>query len=230
MGTEADDDQLQLQTGLKDARIGLRKLELDFAKADVKAPFDGIISGLNVSVGQQVSAGMKLFTIYDLSEILLRTQVLESEVSRLKEGNIAFVRFPSIKEKIYQGNVESIAPIIDKTTRTCEVVVRLINDGKIKDGMFADVKIEAEKFDNRIIIYKDAMIVRDGKKLVFAVEEDKAKWQYVKTGMENDKFIEITEGVDDGQNIVIEGNFSLSHDAKVKVSGEVTYEEIIKRF
>jgi len=230
MNSEADDDQLQLQTGLKDAQINLRKLELDFAKADVKAPFSGVISGLELSKGQLVNTGTQLFTIYDLSEILLRTQVLESEVGRLREDNSAIVRFPSIQNRIYKGKVESIAPVIDKTTRTCEVVIRLANDGLIKDGMFADVKIEAESFSDRVVVFKDAMLMRDGKKLVFAVEDGKAKWQYVKTGEENDKFIEITDGVEADQDIVIVGNFSLSHDAKVKVANTVSYEEILERF
>ena len=96
--------------------------------------------------------------------------------------------------------------------------------------MFAEIKIAAEQYKDRIMVYKDALLIRDGKKLVFAVEGDKAKWQYVQTGESNEKFIEIIEGVKQDQDIVIDGNFSLSHDASVEVEKTISFEEINEQF
>ncbi len=230
IGKNADENLLKIQTGLKEAEIQLQKLNLDLEKSVIKMPFDGVVSNLKISEGEQVTSGKKLFSVYDLENIIIRVQVLESEISRIEKGAKAVIRFPSIAGKIYIGKVESVSPTINNETRTCEIIIKLRNDGNIKDGMFAEIKIAAEYFKDRIIVYKDALLIRDGKKLVFAVEGEKAKWQYVQTGEENERFIEITEGVKQDQDIVIEGNFSLSHDASVEVEKTISFEEINERF
>jgi len=230
IGENSDDDQLKIQTGLKDAEIQLQKLNLDLKKTIIKMPFDGIITNLNISIGEQTSNGKELFSVFDLEEIIIRVKVLESEISRINQEAKTTIQFPSIQGKLFEGKVESISPTINNETRTCEIIIKLINDGKIKDGMFAEIKIAAEQYKDRIIVYKDALLIRDGKKLVFAVEVDKAKWQYVQTGVENEKFIEIIEGVKQDQNIVIDGNFSLSHDASVEVEKTISFEEINEQF
>ena len=101
---------------------------------------------------------------------------------------------------------------------------------QIKNGMFSNLKIAAEKFSERVIIYKDAILVRDGKLLVFVVEDEKAKWQYVETGEENESFIEIVEGVKADQLVVIDGNFSLSHDAVVEIAETIPYQQLSIKF
>ena len=230
IGENSDENLLKIQTGLRDAEIQLQKLNLDLKKSTIKMTFDGIITNLNISKGEQVSIGKELFSVFDLDEIIIRVKALESEISRIKQEAKAVIQFPSIKGKLYDGKVESISPTINNETRTCEIIIKLKNDGNIKDGMFAEVKIAAEHYPGRIMVYKDALLIRDGKKLVFAVEGDKAKWQYVQTGTENERFIEILEGVKQDQDIVIDGNFSLSHDASVEVEKMISFEEINERF
>lgn len=230
IGENSDDDLLKIQTGLKEAEIQLQKLNLELEKTTIKMPFDGFITNLNISVGEQTPIGKELFSVFNLEEIIIRVKVLESEISRIKQEAKAVIKFPSINRRLYEGKVESISPTINNETRTCEIIIKLINDGKIKDGMFAEIKIAAEQYEDRIMVFKDALLIRDGKKLVFAVEGDKAKWQYVQTGEDNERFIEIIEGVKQDQDIVIDGNFSLSHDASVEVEKTISFEEISNEF
>ncbi len=230
IGENSDENLLKIQTGYKAAEIQLKKLNLDLKKTTIKMPFNGIITNLNISKAEQVSIGKELFTVFDLTEINILVNVLESEISRIEKGAKASIKFPSIKGKLYDGKVESISPTINNETRTCEIIIKLPNDGNIKDGMFADLKIASEQYHERIIVYKDALLNRDGKKLVFAVEDNKAKWQYVEIGEVNGKFIEITKGVKSDQNIVINGNFSLSHDASVEIEKTISFEEINEKF
>ncbi|MCK4694446.1 MAG: efflux RND transporter periplasmic adaptor subunit [Candidatus Cloacimonetes bacterium] len=230
VGENSDDDQLKIQTGLTDAEIQLQKLNLDLDKSIITMPFNGVITNLHISEGEQVSPGKELFSVFNLDEFLIRVKILESEISRIQKGTRAIICFPAIDEIVYEGKVESISPTINRETRTCEILIKLKNDAYIKDGMFAEVKIAAEKYEDRIMVYKDALLIRDGKKLIFAVEEKKAKWQYVTTGEQNEKFIEIIEGVTPDQDIVIDGNFSLSHDASVEVEKKISFEEINEQF
>ena len=96
--------------------------------------------------------------------------------------------------------------------------------------MFAEVKIEAEKYKDRVIIYKDALLIRDGKTLVFYKKGDKAMWQYIKIGERNEYFIEATQGIKPGMDIIIDGNFSLSHGAKIKVIKTIPYKNLAEMF
>ncbi|MBN1327720.1 MAG: efflux RND transporter periplasmic adaptor subunit [Candidatus Cloacimonetes bacterium] len=230
MSGNSDDEQLKLQTGLKAAELNWQKLSIAAAKTEIRMPFDGIITGFTLTPGEFVNSGQKLGTAFNLDELLLRVNVMESEINRIKPGAEARIRFPAIQQKIYYGKVESISPTVESAARTCEVLIRFANDGLIRDGMYADVKIAAEVYPNNIIIHKDALLVRDGKKLVFTVADGKAKWQYVETGRENDYFVAVTQGVEEQQLVVIDGNFSLSHDASVELIETIPYSKLAARF
>jgi RND family efflux transporter MFP subunit len=230
LGEDATDDQIKLRTGLTEAEIALKRAKYNFEKTEIKAPISGYISDLELVIGEQVSNGAIVFSIFNTNEIIVKANVLESEVNRIKRKSKVQIKFPGLNDQTFTGKVKSISPKINGTTRTCEVDIIIKNNDKIKHGMYADVKIDAENYDNQILVYKDALIVRDGKKLVFAVEGDKAKWQYVKVGEENENFIAITDGVKPDQKIVIDGNFSLSHDANVKIVEEMEFEKLEEIF
>jgi len=230
LGENGNDEQIRLRTGLTEYETALEKLKLDLDKTLVKAPFAGILADFDWNKNQKISAGNKIGAVYNLNKIRLKVEVLESEIGRIRENNQVIVSFPSIPEKLYYGKVQSVSPYVKSGSRTCEAEIILKNDGMIKAGMYADVKIAAEKYTDKILIYKDALLIRDGKKLVFAEEDGKAKWQYVKTEMENEKFIAVKSGVKENQAIIIDGNFSLAHDADVKISNKIPYNEIKKKF
>ena len=86
--------------------------------------------------------------------------------------------------------------------------------------MFATVRLAVNRYQNRLLVPREAVVVRDQKKLVFIVREGKAFWCYVETGLENDEFIEITNSVFDlkaGEPVIVEGHFALAHNAPVEV-------------
>jgi multidrug efflux pump subunit AcrA (membrane-fusion protein) len=89
--------------------------------------------------------------------------------------------------------------------------------------MHAEVEIAADVYKDRLLVPQDAVLVRGGRKLVFVVENGLAKWRYVEIGLENERFAEIlpsTEpgwGVQAGEQVIVEGHFTLAHDAKVVV-------------
>jgi RND family efflux transporter MFP subunit len=225
-----DDEQLEIRTGLKDIEISLEKLQLQIEKASIKAPFAGTISEFDLEKGMFVSSGTKICSLYDLGNLVIDVRILESEISKIKVGQPVVIQFPARKNKLYYGKVESIAPFIAQNSRTCEVRVKLHNDGVLREGMYAEVKIGVENHKERILIVKEALLIRDGKKLVFVAESEKAKWQYVKTGLENKYLLEITEGINPKQLIIINGHFSLSHDANIEVKETVSYEDFESAF
>ena len=117
----------------------------------------------------------------------------------------------------FKGKTKAISPIINPEDKTCTVVIEVDNpQEQIKPGMHAEVEIPAEIYKDILLIPQEAVLVR-GRKLAFAVEEGLAKWRYIQVGLENEDYAEVLEGVEEGELVIIEGHFTLAHDAKVKV-------------
>ncbi len=83
--------------------------------------------------------------------------------------------------------------------------------------MHAEVEIAAEVFRNRLLVPQEAVLVRGGRKLVFVVGDGLAKWRYIESGLENERFVEVLEGVKEGDEIITDGHLTLAHDAEVKI-------------
>ncbi|PKL79278.1 MAG: hypothetical protein CVV25_08525 [Ignavibacteriae bacterium HGW-Ignavibacteriae-4] len=194
------------------------KLNLEYTL--IKAPFQGVIGDLDMSVGQRVNPGEKLFKLLDISKLRIDVGVLESEITEIAKDNTAKITVTALPNQKYIGRVVFVSPYIDPINKTCKVTVEINNpDAKLKPGMFAQVNIETESLKNKILIPKDALLVRDRRNLVFVLEEKLARWKYVDIGEQNDLFIEILKGVVPGEDVIVEGQYTLAHDARVRVIG-----------
>ena len=223
-------ENLKLQTGLLEKKLQCERIENDLRNTVVKAPFAGTISQIYVDEGENVTAGQKLFSLYDMDVMRIEVNILESEVNKIKLNAYCKIKFPAIPDKVFEGKVKSVSPDVNETTRVCRVIIELKNNGHIKHGMYADVKITENVNKDVIFVHRDAVLTRDGKTLVFTAQGGLAKWQYVKPGVKTEYFTEILEGVEAGQDIIITKNFSLSHDANISVTDTLSFEEISRQF
>ena len=212
-------DEIQAAAkGLTQAEIEVAIARMELEKTKVQAPFEGIVTGVKASIGESVSPGQDLFTLVDIREIRLEARVLESEIGRIKTGREADIRFAAYPGRVFRGKVRAVSPVVDPETRTCGVHIDLDNpSGEIKPGMHAEVEIAAEIFRDRLLVPQEAVLVRGGRKLVFVVGDSLAKWRYIEPGLENERFVEVLEGVKEGDEIITDGHLTLAHDAEVKI-------------
>lgn len=210
-------DEVQAASkGLTQAEVEVAVARLDLERTKVRAPFSGILTDLKVSAGETVSPGQDLVTIVDVRDIRIEARVLESEIGRMKPGREADVRFFSNPGIVLKGRVRAVSPVADPSDRTCTVQVDVDNSGgEIKPGMHAEVDVAAEIYSGRLLAPQEAILFRNGRKLVFAVENGLAKWRYVTTGLENERYVEILDGVKEGESVIVEGHLTLAHDARV---------------
>lgn len=218
----------RVRSGLNQAEVTLRQAELDLERTTVRAPFGGRVADLLVVAGQWVSVGTELLTVVDLDPIKVEVQVLEGEIGLLAEGRKAFVDFAAFPGEIFEGTIETINPKVDPNNRTARVTVLLSNpDGRIKPGMYARVKIDAQAFPDRVLVERRAILERDGRKIVFVyhpgpdARSGRAEWRYVTTGRENEFLVELTLGdekfVEPGEIVLVDGHHYLAHDAVVRL-------------
>lgn len=117
-----------------------------------------------------------MFKLLDLSKILIDVGVLESEIPNIEKDNYAEIKFNALPGEEFDGKVKYISPYIDPESKTCRVTVSMDNPNtKIKPGMFARVEIENAVLENRLLVPKDALLVRDKRDLVFTVADSLAK-------------------------------------------------------
>lgn len=203
--------------GVTQAEVDVKKAQMELDKTQIRAPFSGIVCGIQVSPKEHVSSNQELFTLVDIKKLQVHATVLESEIGKMEEGREAQLKFSAYPGKIFKGRVKAISPIVNPEDKTCKVVLEMKNpEEKIKPGMHADVEIAAEIYKDRLLVPQEAVLVRGGRKLVFVVEDELAKWRYVDIGLENEDFAEILEGVKEGEKVIVEGHFTLAHDAKVQ--------------
>jgi multidrug efflux pump subunit AcrA (membrane-fusion protein) len=202
----------QTEVSVKNARFNLDKTK-------IKAPFPGIITDIKVSPHENVSAGQEIFTLVNISNIRIKAKVLESEVGRIKVGREARLKFSAYPGETFTGKVSAISPVVNPEEKTCSVLIDMANpEEKIKPGMHAEVEIIAEIYKDRLMVPQDAILDRGGRKLVFAVEEGWAKWKYVTLGLENEDYAEILEGITEGEQVIVDGHYTLAHDARVQIT------------
>jgi RND family efflux transporter MFP subunit len=218
-------DEVQAATkGLTQAEVDVKIARLALEKTRIRAPFAGIVTDLKLSPDERLDPGRELFTLVDISRIKVKAKVLESEVGKVVAGREVDLRFSAFPDRSFKGRIEAVSPVIDTEDKTCGVYVVLDNPSEeIKPGMHAEVEFPTEIFTGRLLVPQQAILVRGGRKLVFAVEGDTAKWRYIEVGLENERFAEVLPGkepgwgVAAGDTVIVEGHITLAHDTKVTV-------------
>lgn len=212
------EDIILNKSGMTNAVNAVNRAKLNLSYTEIFAPFSGVVANFDLVENQRVNAGEKLFDLLDVSRLKVEVGVLENEINKIMIGSKAKLKLNAVPDRIYLGKVIQINPLVNPETKTCRVTIEIIDkDNNIKPGMFASVSIEAEILKDRILIPKEALLVRDRRNLVFTVEDDLAKWHYVTIGEQNDEFIEVIDGINSGDKVIVDGHYNLAHDSKINI-------------
>jgi RND family efflux transporter MFP subunit len=223
-------DVITGRSGVAEARASVERARIALERTEIRAPFSGIITGLELSNGELVSVGQAICTLVNNTDIEAQVGVLESDIGHIEVGRAALIVIPALGDTL-PVTVDVISPQFDRDSRTADVLLRLKNtDGKVLPGMFARAIIAGERIDDCLLVPKEAILTRDGRPLLFKVDDNQAKWLYLKLGRENDRVVEVervlqggTLGPDD--LVVVTDHLTLSHDAKVKVKKVLPVED-----
>src|SRR5687768_14726809 len=214
------DSAARMKSGIIEAEIRLKRAKMDYERVKVRAPFTGRVADVKVVPGQRIAAGTEIMKLIDLDPIKVEVQVLESQVGLLGRGRKALVTFAAYPEEEFQGQIESVNPMVDQSTRMARVTVAIPNPrGRILPGMYARVKLAAIRLPNRILVPRTAVLTR-GRELVMVFrpegEAGVAEWRYVTLGEGNDEMIEIIENpdtkmVEPGEIVLVNGHYTIQH-------------------
>jgi RND family efflux transporter MFP subunit len=171
-----------------------------------------------------LSGATKIAKLVNLNDLVVKAQVLESEIGQVVQGRDIRVKFTALPElEDLTGTVKAISPFVNDSNKTVEAVLSFKNkDERVRPGMFAEARIDAAIFTDRLMVPKTAILPRDNRKVVFKVStENRAKWEYVTTGEENDGYVEITEGnLEPGDMVLTDNHFTMGHDTLVSIASK----------
>lgn len=191
----------------------------------VKAPISGRITSLPVTVGSTVSQSSSVAKVARTDELEIRIAIAERFISRISNGQKATVTFDAYPSVEFGAKVFEVSPVLDTSTRTMSVKLRLNPpDSRVKVGMYGRVKLVTESVKNAIVLPSTALVTRDGKDYVFVVSTPKSgknaaavSIKQVTKGITVDNQVEITKGLEAGEEVVIKGQTLLNDGAKVNI-------------
>ncbi len=164
------------------------------------------------------SADSSLFVIEDLDTLILRVNVPERELAKLSVGQPAALTFDAVPERPFRGEIDLISPYVNAETATFSVRIRVAEtDGLLRPGMFARVAIVYERKPNALQIPRTALLDSEGAPRVFVVKDGKAAERSLKLGLSNGGWIEVTEGLKDGEQVIVVGQGAVKPGTAVRI-------------
>jgi HlyD family secretion protein len=222
--TEEQRRTAMIRAGVPSAQVALDRAKLEREKATVISPFDGLVDQVMVAVGMRVSTGELLTRVVNLAALRIDAQVLEHDLPLIREGGQAIVTSAAAGDRPIIGRIAAVLPIVDTTTRSGRAFVRIPTGSALRPGMYADVKLEASRLTGRRLVPTRAIIQRDNRPLVFVVRNGRAQWVYINPGRSNGIDTEVLPDsgtglipVEAGDDVIVEGHLTLTHDAPVRV-------------
>lgn len=207
---------MKINTGLAEAELNYQRAELDLSYTTIKAPFSGYISTKEVvSDGAYVGAGKELGSFVNTNTVKIRFDVLEKEIVQLKENMEVDLMGPANEN--YTGTIVAISPEIDQESKTGQAIVEVENpDGVLKTGMTVEGRIFVRSATGKVRMPRESLLARDGRTLVFKLNNNEVEWIYVTPQEMNTKWVLINhEEINPGDTLAVDKHFSISHQQKV---------------
>ena len=183
----------------------------------IHSPITGTVMRMEARVGTFVTPGTELYFIADLSRIWIQADIYEYELPYLKLGQSASVTLSYDPNTKLHGHVGFIYPTLDSKTRTVKVRFELDNPGeKLKPGMYANVELKIP-LGTKLVVPRDAVLESGERQLLFIHHGGgQLEWRSVKLGAKAGDWLEVTEGLKEGEHVVTGANFLIDSESQLK--------------
>ena len=205
----------RVKSGFDKARIDFDLVQFEEQHAILKAPFDGVVANLFDRALNMSSTQKAFCTIIDNKSLEVEFSVLESELPLIKQGDRVRVVPFSMPGAEVEGRISEINPLVSSDGMV-QVKAAVSGRADLFEGMNVRVRIQ-RLLGKKLVVPKEAVVLRSGKQVVFTLEKGKAMWNYVTTGLENVDSYTVEDGLKDGDVVIVSGNINLAHEAPVSV-------------
>lgn len=221
-----------LQSGGKQQRFKAAGGELTAAKgkylgaaaqlqySELRSPIDGVVTDRSLYEGEVAAAGTPVITVMDVSQVIAKAHIPQTEAVLLHPADAATITVPGLEASV-AGKVKVVSPALDPNSTTVEIWVQAPNpNGDLKPGTTVRLNIVAKTVPDAVAVPAAAVLSDDsGKKSVMVVGADgRAHAREVQTGIQQGDLVQLTSGVQPGEQVIRSGGFGLPDNTKVSVS------------
>jgi Cu(I)/Ag(I) efflux system membrane fusion protein len=204
------------ESHIRDVRTGKNPLTVEWV-----APATGDIIEKKVLKGQKVKAGDELYRIADHSQLWVIAEVAETDLPAIKIGTQATVTVRAYPAQPSAGKVTFIYPELRAETRTARLRIEIPNsDGRLKIDMYADVVFASAEHEHPAVAVPASAVIDSGTRQVVLVAKGEGRFEPrpVKLGRRGEGYVEVIEGVSEGEEVVTAANFLIDAESNLKAA------------
>ena len=209
----------EAENNLKVAQADVELMQARLDKTTIRAPFSGTIGLRQVSIGDYVKEGQDMVNLESLDPLKVDFRVPELALSQVKDGQTLQVALDALPDRVYDGRVYAINPLIDANGRSIVIRAHVANkDGKLRPGMFARVRLFTSGSKDTMVVPEESLFPVGDDKYVYKVVDKKATRQKVEIGQRREGKVEIVNGLAPEDVVVTAGVIKLREGAAVSIA------------
>ncbi|MCH2285741.1 MAG: efflux RND transporter periplasmic adaptor subunit [SAR324 cluster bacterium] len=208
----------QTRTRAESASLNKELAEISLNKSLISSPLKGTIKTRHIKVGEFVRKGDKLVEILDIDKILVKVNIPEQEILSIQVGQNVEVALYIMEKKTFLGRVKNIGLEADSSNRTFPVEILVDNkERQLRAGMLARATFTKNVDQDQIVIPRHTVLERDQGRVVYVFEDGKAFRRDITIGLSQQDQVQVVQGLNKGELIVVEGHTKLTDGEEVNV-------------
>ena len=222
------------ETELRQQELAYENALFDFDQSKMRAekqamtaPIGGIIlklardsQNLPIADGMLVSPGFELARIGPVDRLIADINLIGPELGKIEIGQSARVRHYAYRDIDHEGTVTHLSPTLDPTNHTFQAEIEIDNpDGLLRPGMYVETFVILDQRADVVVVPRASVTTRSGNSIVFVLDGQRTRQQQVRLGLGDDYQVQVLEGVDLGERVVIRGLETLTDGSRVRVLG-----------
>ena len=208
----------QTKTRAESASLNKELAEISLNKSLISSPLKGTIKTRHIKVGEFVRKGDKLVEILDIDKILVKVNIPEQEILSIQVGQNVEVALYIMEKKTFLGRVKNIGLEADSSNRTFPVEILVDNkERQLRAGMLARATFTKSVDQDQIVIPRHTVLERDQGRVVYVFEDGKAFRRDITIGLSQLDQVQVVQGLNKGELIVVEGHTKLTDGEEVNV-------------
>ncbi len=205
---------------LSSAQAQLESAEIQLSYTQIRAPFDSLVVTRNIKLAQYVTPGTVLFRISDFTPLLCRVEIPEKDLQQLRVGQRAHIRVEAYPGEQFTARVTRLRPTVDPATGTFTATLEVDGRNRLRPGMFTSVFLMTDTHEDVPVVPRDALVLDSLGDTVYVKVDDQALRREVQLGLRDEDSVEVTQGLAEGDLLIVVGQDGLADGTPVEVIGE----------
>lgn len=213
------EDIAQARATVEQARGALDLARAQLAEAYIYAPFDGVVSAKLLSEGALASPTTPVVTLVT-DDVEVVVNIEEARIGQVPQGRPAVLTVAAYPGEEFPAVVAVVSPTADPRSRTFQAKIVPQNpQGKLKEGMFAQVRITGDTRQNVVVIPNNAIVQRAGRNVAFVAVDGRAQLRELQLGVTDGRQTEVIRGLEAGEPLIVAGQETLNDGDPIRITG-----------